>query len=76
MVDTPSVPSGGRCQPWLRLASTVQFDTISRAVAKAQATDGATVAAAMREIPVEDMMTNGARIRDDGWVMRDLYLFR
>jgi branched-chain amino acid transport system substrate-binding protein len=47
-----------------------------KGVAKAQATDGATVAAAMREIPVEDMMTHGARIRDDGWVMRDLYLFQ
>jgi branched-chain amino acid transport system substrate-binding protein len=30
----------------------------------------------MRSIPVDDMMTHGARIRDDGWVMRDLYLFR
>jgi branched-chain amino acid transport system substrate-binding protein len=47
-----------------------------KGVAKAQTTDGAAVAAAMREIPVEDMMTHGARIRDDGWVMRDLYLFR
>jgi branched-chain amino acid transport system substrate-binding protein len=47
-----------------------------KGVAKAQSTDGAAVAAAMREIPVEDMMTHGARIRDDGWVMRDLYLFQ
>jgi branched-chain amino acid transport system substrate-binding protein len=47
-----------------------------KGVAKAQTTDGAAVAAAMREIPVEDMMTHGARIRDDGWVMRDLYLFQ
>ena len=30
----------------------------------------------MREIPVDDMMTHNAAIRDDGWVMRDLYLFR
>ena len=47
-----------------------------KGVARAQTTDGAVVAAAMREMPVEDMMTHGARIRDDGWVMRDLYLFQ
>ena len=47
-----------------------------KGVARAQTIDGAVVAAAMREMPVEDMMTHGARIRDDGWVMRDLYLFQ
>lgn len=47
-----------------------------KGVARAQTTDGTAVAAAMREMPVEDMMTHGARIRDDGWVMRDLYLFQ
>ena len=47
-----------------------------KGVARAQTTDGAAVAAAMREMPVEDMMTHGARIRDDGWIMRDLYLFQ
>ena len=47
-----------------------------KAVAKAQTTEGAAVAVAMREIPVEDMMTHAARIREDGWVMRDLYLFQ
>ena len=47
-----------------------------KGVGRAQTTDGAAVAAAMREMPVEDMMTHGARIRDDGWVMRDLYLFQ
>jgi branched-chain amino acid transport system substrate-binding protein len=47
-----------------------------KGVAKAGTTDGAAVAAAMREIPVDDMMTHNAAIRDDGWVMRDLYLFR
>jgi branched-chain amino acid transport system substrate-binding protein len=29
------------------------------------------VAAAMREIPVDDLMTHNAAIRDDGWVMRE-----
>lgn len=47
-----------------------------RAIEKAGTTDSLKVAAAMRELPVEDMMTRGARIREDGWVMRDLYLFR
>jgi branched-chain amino acid transport system substrate-binding protein len=47
-----------------------------KGVAKAGTTDGPAVAAAMHEIPVDDMMTHNARIRDDGWVMRDLYLFR
>jgi branched-chain amino acid transport system substrate-binding protein len=47
-----------------------------KGVARAQTTDGAAVAAAMREMPVEDMMTHAAHIRDDGWVMRDLYLFQ
>lgn len=47
-----------------------------KGVAKAGTTDGPAVAAAMRSLPVDDMMTHGARIRDDGWVMRDLYLFR
>jgi branched-chain amino acid transport system substrate-binding protein len=27
-------------------------------------------------LPVDDMMTHGAHIRDDGWVMRDLFLFQ
>jgi branched-chain amino acid transport system substrate-binding protein len=47
-----------------------------KGVAKVGSTEGPAVAAAMREIPVEDMMTHGAHVRDDGWVMRDLYLFR
>jgi branched-chain amino acid transport system substrate-binding protein len=47
-----------------------------KGVAKSGTTDGPAVAAAMRSLPVDDMMTHGARIRDDGWVMRDLYLFR
>jgi branched-chain amino acid transport system substrate-binding protein len=47
-----------------------------KGIAKAGTTDGPAVAAAMREMPVDDMMTHNARIRDDGWVMRDLYLFR
>ncbi len=47
-----------------------------KGVAKAGTTESGAVAAAMRDIPVEDMMTHGARIREDGWVERNLYLFR
>lgn len=47
-----------------------------KGMAKAGTVDGPAVAAAMRQIPVDDMMTHNAQIRDDGWVMRDLYLFR
>lgn len=46
-----------------------------KAVTAAQSTDGPTVAARMREIPVTDFMTHGARIRADGRVLRDFYLF-
>jgi branched-chain amino acid transport system substrate-binding protein len=29
----------------------------------------------MRDIPVEDFMTKGGRIREDGRLIRDMYLF-
>jgi len=47
-----------------------------KGVEKAGTTESSAVAKAMRELPVNDMMTHDAKIRDDGWVMRDLYLFR
>ena len=47
-----------------------------RAVQDAGTTDAAAVTAAMRRMPVEDMMTHGARIREDGRLMRNFYLFR
>jgi len=37
--------------------------------------DGDAIAAAMRAMPVEDFFTHGARIRVDGKLMRDMYLF-
>jgi branched-chain amino acid transport system substrate-binding protein len=45
-----------------------------KAVQAAGTTDAASVAAKMRELPVEDFMTHGARIRPDGRVVRDMYL--
>ncbi|WP_407168631.1 ABC transporter substrate-binding protein [Bradyrhizobium sp. ORS 111] len=37
---------------------------------------GPTVAAKMRELPVNDFMTRNGRIRQDGRLVRDMYLFR
>lgn len=45
-----------------------------KAVKAAGTVDGPTVAAKMKEMPVEDFMTHGARIRPDGRVVRDMYL--
>ncbi len=45
-----------------------------KAVRAAGTTDGPTVAAKMKELPIEDFMTHGGRIRPDGRVVRDMYL--
>jgi len=47
-----------------------------KAVKAAGTTDSAVVAAKMREMPVNDFYTKNVRIREDGRVMRDFYLFR
>jgi branched-chain amino acid transport system substrate-binding protein len=47
-----------------------------KAVAAAGSTDGPAVAAKMREIPINDFMSNNVHIRADGRVMRDFYLFQ
>jgi branched-chain amino acid transport system substrate-binding protein len=47
-----------------------------RAVEAAGTLDGPTVAARMREMPVNDFMTKNGRIRQDGRLIRDMYLFR
>jgi branched-chain amino acid transport system substrate-binding protein len=47
-----------------------------RAVKAAGTDDGPAVAAKMKELPVEDFYTNGAKVRADGRVMRDHYLFQ
>jgi branched-chain amino acid transport system substrate-binding protein len=46
-----------------------------KAAAAAGTADGPAVAAKMREMPVADFMTANARIRADGRVLRDFYLF-
>ncbi|KPL54863.1 ABC transporter substrate-binding protein [Prosthecomicrobium hirschii] len=47
-----------------------------KAVAKAGTDDADKVAAAMREIPVDDLFSQDARIRPDGRVTRTMYLAR
>lgn len=47
-----------------------------KAVAKAGTDEGIAVAKTIRDIPVNDFMTKNARVRNDGWVLRDLYLFQ
>ena len=47
-----------------------------RAVRAAGTDDGPTVAAKMKELPVEDFYTHGAKVRADGRIMRDHYLFQ
>ncbi|MEH2549153.1 branched-chain amino acid transport system substrate-binding protein [Bradyrhizobium sp. AZCC 2262] len=47
-----------------------------KAAAAAGSVDGPTVASKMREIPVNDFMTKNGKIREDGRLIRDMYLFR
>jgi branched-chain amino acid transport system substrate-binding protein len=47
-----------------------------KSIAKAGTDDGVAVAKTMHELPVNDFMTKNARVRGDGWVLRDLYLFQ
>ncbi len=47
-----------------------------KAVAAAGTTDGAPVAAKIREIPIDDFMSKNVHIRRNGRVMRDFYLFQ
>jgi branched-chain amino acid transport system substrate-binding protein len=47
-----------------------------KAVAAAGTVDGPTVAAKMREMPVNDFMTRNGQIREDGRLVRDMYLFK
>src|SRR5208282_2815172 len=62
-----------------RMPGMVQAGTYSavfhylKAMAAAGATDGNTVAAKMRELPVDDVFAKG-RIREDGRMMHDMYL--
>ena len=45
-----------------------------RAVKKTGSTDASAVAAAMRDLPVQDMFANGGKVRPDGRMVHDMYL--
>jgi branched-chain amino acid transport system substrate-binding protein len=47
-----------------------------KAVGSTGTLDGLTVAAQMRKLPVNDFMTSNGKIREDGRLVRDMYLFR
>ena len=47
-----------------------------KAMAAAGTEDGPKVVAKMRELPINDFMTKNGKLREDGRVMRDLYLFQ
>jgi branched-chain amino acid transport system substrate-binding protein len=47
-----------------------------RAIQSAGTVDGPAVAGRMRETPVNDFMTKNGRIREDGRLVRDMYLFK
>jgi branched-chain amino acid transport system substrate-binding protein len=47
-----------------------------KSVAAAGTTDGVAVAAKLHALPVEDFMTNGAQVRQDGWLNRDFYVLK
>ena len=48
---------------------------VMKGAQKAGSRNGDAIAAAMRAMPVEDFFTHDARIRADGKLMRDMYLF-
>ena len=47
-----------------------------KAMAAAGTEDGPKVVAKMRELPINDFMTKNGKLREDGRVMRDMYLFQ
>ncbi len=47
-----------------------------KSVGAAGSVDGSVVAAKMREIPVNDFMTRNGKIREDGRLVRNMYLFK
>jgi branched-chain amino acid transport system substrate-binding protein len=47
-----------------------------KAIDAAKTDDGKTVVARMKETPINDFMTKNGKIREDGRVIRDMYLFQ
>ena len=64
----------GRPPTMLQAGAYSAADHYLKAVKAAGPTDTAAVAAKMRDLPVEDLMTRCGRIRPDGRVVRDMHL--
>jgi branched-chain amino acid transport system substrate-binding protein len=47
-----------------------------KAIEAAKTDEGKAVVAKMRELPINDFMTKNGKLREDGRVMRDMYLFQ
>jgi branched-chain amino acid transport system substrate-binding protein len=47
-----------------------------KAIEAAKTDDAKAVMAKMRELPINDFMTKNGKLREDGRVMRDMYLFQ
>ena len=47
-----------------------------KAIEATKSDDGKTVVAKMRELPINDFMTKNGKLREDGRVERDMYLFQ
>lgn len=47
-----------------------------KAVQRSNSVSGRTVMAAMRDIPIDDFMTHGGRVRPDGAVLRDRFVYQ
>src|SRR4051812_29921641 len=58
------------------LASTRRCGTILKAVAAAKSDEARTVIAKMRELPIEDEVVRNARLREDGRMVHDFYIFQ
>ena len=53
-----------------------QVNHYLKAVQAAGTDDAKAVMAKMREIPVNDVMTKNGKLREDGRLVRDMYLFQ
>ena len=47
-----------------------------KAIDQAKSDDGVTVVKKMREMPINDFMTKNGKLREDGRLVRDMYLFQ
>src|SRR3954468_4438926 len=68
--------NGGRMPTMVQAGVYSAVSHYLKALKEAGTDDATTVASQMRQMRVNDFMTHNAQIRNDGWVMRDFYLFQ